>query len=91
MRNTNNYTPSLMKPPGKSFNGRDLYNDQSMKVSSGADVADTATLNGINLNHAYAVATVIGVDANGDSVAVSNGTSLRSNKSLVFLQGCGWE
>ena len=35
----------------KAFNGRDLYNGESMKVSAGSDVADQFTLNGINLQH----------------------------------------
>ena len=43
----------IKETAGKSFNGRTLFDDQSMKVSGGARAADTATLNGINLNHAY--------------------------------------
>jgi flagellin len=63
----------ITETTNKSFNGRTLFDDQSMKVSSGANAADTATLNGINLNHGYAAGTVWPpVDVDGDSVALSN-------------------
>ena len=63
----------IKETAGKSFNGRTLFDDQSMKVSSGARAADTATLNGINLNHAYAAATVWPpVDADGNTIEDSD-------------------
>jgi len=57
----------------KSFNGRELYNDESLKVSAGAAAADAATLNGINLQHGYAAGTVwppITTDDDGNEVSV---------------------
>jgi len=57
----------------KSFNGRELYNDESLKVSAGASAADAATLNGINLQHGYAAGTTwppITTDDDGNEVSV---------------------
>ncbi len=57
----------------KSFNGRELYNDEDLMVSAGAAAADAATLNGINLQHGYAVGTTwppITTDEDGNEVSV---------------------
>ena len=57
----------------KSFNGRELYNDEDLMVSAGAAAADAATLNGINLQHGYADGTTwppVATDEDGNEVSV---------------------
>ena len=60
----------------KSFNGRTLYDDASLQVSSGARAADFATLDGINLNHGMSDETVwppiSGTDADGVETLMSD-------------------
>jgi len=57
----------------KSFNGRELYNDEDLMVSAGAAATDAATLNGINLQHGYAAGTTwppITTDDDGNEISV---------------------
>ncbi|MEC7201326.1 MAG: flagellin [Verrucomicrobiota bacterium] len=57
----------------KSFNGRELYNDEDLMVSAGAAATDAATLNGINLQHGYAAGTTwppITTDDDGNELSV---------------------
>jgi len=57
----------------KSFNGRELYNDEDLMVSAGAAATDVATLNGINLQHGYAAGTTwppITTDDDGNELSV---------------------
>jgi flagellin len=60
----------------KSFNGRTLYDDASLQVSSGARAEDFATLDGINLNHGMSEDKVwppiSGTDADGVETLMSD-------------------
>ena len=61
---------------GKSFNGRELYNDEDLEVSAGSASTDIATLDGINLNHGYTEDRVwppiSGLDEDGVEILMSN-------------------
>jgi flagellin len=85
----------IKETAGKSFNGRTLFDDQSMKVSSGARAADTATLNGINLNHDYGAGTVwppVDIDAESNLYAfyeVIRGSYKDANGNETTVDGDG--